>query len=370
MDIDPSDSGDKGEVDDITEVPFALICSLFQLTLVDGIPQTTSYPLSSSRNSLATGDKGGSAVVFECNESSHELEFNDLKFLEIEEKINKIKRCRRQNTAHFLLSTNGPTPLSLPALLTNPTHRQDNQAWGNVEKSIRIVSESNHLDDHHVLPNPSLVSNLKLPRMQQQDNNIAAVPDDLHINLWNLSISDQSFNMRDSTQCDRGAKCAGFEEEGKTSRSFFFEILSSVSDVKLSDDGRSCFAWLFFGLSIFLAALQSRSIIRFYPCPHFFSKRRQVGSAQAPGTLHYVRTHSFNTNQIPGLVPDPWVPLLSLSLSLSLHLTRMHLAYYPATMYILHVVEFAVHVSMLGSGFSNQDNLFTATSFPKGTGYH
>jgi len=27
--------------------------------------------------------------------------------LEIEEKINKIKWCKRQNRAHFLLSTNG-----------------------------------------------------------------------------------------------------------------------------------------------------------------------------------------------------------------------------------------------------------------------
>ena len=30
-----------------------------------------------------------------------------LKSLEIEEKINKIKWCRRQNASHFLLSTNG-----------------------------------------------------------------------------------------------------------------------------------------------------------------------------------------------------------------------------------------------------------------------
>ena len=36
-----------------------------------------------------------------------EPEFDYLKSLEIEEKINKIKWCRRQNAAHFLLSTNG-----------------------------------------------------------------------------------------------------------------------------------------------------------------------------------------------------------------------------------------------------------------------
>lgn len=87
---------------------------------------------------LATGDKGGRVVLFERNESvkyfafikidciihiiiqkknceyrfytefqSHEAEFDYLKSLEIEEKINKIKWCKRQNSAHFLLSTNG-----------------------------------------------------------------------------------------------------------------------------------------------------------------------------------------------------------------------------------------------------------------------
>jgi len=69
---------------------------------------------------LATGDKGGRVVLFERNETkkgceykfytefqSHEPEFDYLKSLEIEEKINKIRWCKRQNAAHFLLSTNG-----------------------------------------------------------------------------------------------------------------------------------------------------------------------------------------------------------------------------------------------------------------------
>ncbi|KAG5458268.1 MAG: hypothetical protein BJ554DRAFT_1539 [Olpidium bornovanus] len=69
---------------------------------------------------LATGDKGGRVVLFERNEGkkcceykfhaefqSHEPEFDYLKSLEIEEKINKINWCRRQNSSHFLLSTNG-----------------------------------------------------------------------------------------------------------------------------------------------------------------------------------------------------------------------------------------------------------------------
>ena len=38
---------------------------------------------------------------------SHEPEFDYLKSLEIEEKINKIRWLRQTNRNHFLLSTNG-----------------------------------------------------------------------------------------------------------------------------------------------------------------------------------------------------------------------------------------------------------------------
>lgn len=41
---------------------------------------------------------------------SHEPDFDYLKSLEIEEKINKIRWLPQQNAAHFLLSTNGETP--------------------------------------------------------------------------------------------------------------------------------------------------------------------------------------------------------------------------------------------------------------------
>lgn len=122
--------GDKGEVEDITE---ADIISTVEFD------HTGDY--------LATGDKGGRVVLFERNESkkgceykfhtefqSHEPEFDYLKSLEIEEKINKIKWCRRQNAAHFLLSTNGeyfringydspaPAPLS-SCSSASPVHR-------------------------------------------------------------------------------------------------------------------------------------------------------------------------------------------------------------------------------------------------------
>ena len=100
--------GDKGDIDDITEADII-----------------STVEFDSTGDYLATGDKGGRVVMFERANSSnggskqgceyrfhtefqsHEPEFDYLKSLEIEEKINQICWCKRQNAAHMLLSTNG-----------------------------------------------------------------------------------------------------------------------------------------------------------------------------------------------------------------------------------------------------------------------
>ncbi|KAI8638684.1 protein phosphatase PP2A regulatory subunit B, partial [Parasitella parasitica] len=283
--------GDKGDSDDITE---ADIISAVEFD------HTGDY--------LATGDKGGRVVLFERNESkksceyrfhtefqSHEPEFDYLKSLEIEEKINQIKWCKRQNSAHFLLSTNDKTI----------------KLWKVYERSLQTVSEVSMMPDRM----PTAISanfdspvhpGLSMPRISHQDTIVAAVPrriysnahayhinsisvnsdsetyissDDLRINLWNLDISDRSFNivdikpanmeeltevittaefhpdqcnlfmyssskgsikladMREAALCDQNAKV--FEEpEDPSNRSFFSEIISSISDVRFSQDGR------------------------------------------------------------------------------------------------------------------------------------
>lgn len=283
--------GDKGESDDITE---ADIISAVEFD------HTGDY--------LATGDKGGRVVLFERNESkksceyrfhtefqSHEPEFDYLKSLEIEEKINQIKWCKRQNSAHFLLSTNDKTI----------------KLWKVYERSLKTVSEVSMISDQMPTAVPGsfgtpLHPTLSMPKISHQDTIVAAVPrriysnahayhinsisinsdsetyisaDDLRINLWNLDISDQSFNivdikpanmeeltevitaaefhpdqcnlfmyssskgtikladMREAALCDQNAKV--FEEpEDPSNRSFFSEIISSISDVKFSQDGR------------------------------------------------------------------------------------------------------------------------------------
>ena len=125
-----------------------------------------------------------------------------------------------------------PTSYYLPtvcALLTvllapRPIHAASDKTiklWKVFEKQLRVVSESNLLDGQKSLPAPMSPQHLRLPRMTQQDNIIAAVPrkvysnahayhihsisvnsdqatyisaDDLRINLWNLDISDRSFS--------------------------------------------------------------------------------------------------------------------------------------------------------------------------------
>ncbi|XP_062087654.1 serine/threonine protein phosphatase 2A 55 kDa regulatory subunit B beta isoform isoform X2 [Humulus lupulus] len=304
---------------------------------------------------LATGDRGGRVVLFERTDTkdhgdsrrdlermdypvtrhpefryktefqSHEPEFDYLKSLEIEEKINKIRWCQTANSAVFLLSTNDKTI----------------KFWKVQEKKVKKVSDYN-LDPSKVVGNGSIASSssssspkpylanggcpertnsylsndlsipsggipsLRLPVVTSQETSLVArcrrvyahahdyhinsisnnsdgetfiSADDLRINLWNLEISSQSFNivdvkpanmedltevitsaefhpthcntlayssskgsirlidLRQSALCDSHAKL--FEEqEAPGSRSFFTEIIASISDIKFGKNGR------------------------------------------------------------------------------------------------------------------------------------
>ncbi|KAF4362079.1 serine/threonine protein phosphatase 2A 55 kDa regulatory subunit B beta isoform isoform X2 [Cannabis sativa] len=304
---------------------------------------------------LATGDRGGRVVLFERTDTkdhgdsrrdlermdypvtrhpefryktefqSHEPEFDYLKSLEIEEKINKIRWCQTANSAVFLLSTNDKTI----------------KFWKVQEKKVKKVSDFN-LDPSKAVGNGSIASSsnssspkpylanggcpdrtnsylsndlsiplggipsLRLPVVTSQETSLVArcrrvyahahdyhinsisnnsdgetfiSADDLRINLWNLEISSQSFNivdvkpanmedltevitsaefhpthcntlayssskgsirlidLRQSALCDSHAKL--FEEqEAPGSRSFFTEIIASISDIKFGKNGR------------------------------------------------------------------------------------------------------------------------------------
>ncbi|XP_036591628.1 serine/threonine-protein phosphatase 2A 55 kDa regulatory subunit B delta isoform isoform X1 [Trichosurus vulpecula] len=220
---------------------------------------------------------------------SHEPEFDYLKSLEIEEKINKIRWLPQQNAAHFLLSTNDKT------IKLWKISERDKKAEG-----YNLKDEDGRLRD------PFRITALRVPILKPMDLMVEASPrrifanahtyhinsisvnsdhetylsaDDLRINLWHLEITDRSFNivdikpmnmeeltevitaaefhphqcnvlvyssskgtirlcdMRSSALCDRHSKF--FEEpEDPSSRSFFSEIISSISDVKFSHSGR------------------------------------------------------------------------------------------------------------------------------------
>ncbi|CAN6907146.1 unnamed protein product [Brassica oleracea] len=299
-----------------------------------------------SGDHLATGDRGGRVVLFERTDTkdhgrsrrdaeqmdyaakhpefryktefqSHEPEFDYLKSLEIEEKINKIRWCQPANGALFLLSTNDktikywkvqekkikkisemnidpskalgdnrPSPSSPPQLLANGVHDYlskdfsfppggipslrlpmvvTSQETSLVARCRRVYA---HAHDYHI----NSISN-------SSDGETFISADDLRVNLWNLEISNQSFNivdvkptnmedltevitsaefhpihcnmlayssskgsirlidMRQSALCDSHTKL--FEEpEAPGSRSFFTEIIASISDIKFSRDGR------------------------------------------------------------------------------------------------------------------------------------
>ncbi|XP_013786723.1 protein phosphatase PP2A 55 kDa regulatory subunit-like isoform X1 [Limulus polyphemus] len=256
---------------------------------------------------LATGDKGGRVVIFQRDPESkqalprrgeynvystfqsHEAEFDYLKSLEIEEKINKIRWLKRKNPAHFLLSTNDKTI----------------KLW-KVSERDKTIDGYNLKDGNGQMKDPSSITTLHIPVVKPMELMVEASPrrifanahsyhinsisvnsdqetylsaDDLRINLWHLEITDQSFNivdikptnmeeltevitaaefhpsqcnvfvyssskgtirlcdMRSSALCDHHTKL--FEEpEDPTSRSFFSEIISSISDVKFSNNGR------------------------------------------------------------------------------------------------------------------------------------
>ncbi|CAJ0564909.1 unnamed protein product, partial [Mesorhabditis spiculigera] len=266
---------------------------------------------------LATGDKGGRVVIFQRDQSgkyvngrrsreynvystfqSHEPEFDYLKSLEIEEKINQIKWLKKKNAANFILSTNDKTV----------------KLWKISEREKKLSEESWNVPRRFVTssspprgPNPSQFGGtLKIPQIVPMELIVEASPrrvygnahtyhinsisvnsdeetflsaDDLRVNLWHLEITNESFNivdikpanmeeltevitaaefhptkcnefvyssskgsirlcdMRDKALCDQHAKL--FEEaEDPQARSFFSEIIASVSDVKFSHDGR------------------------------------------------------------------------------------------------------------------------------------
>jgi len=74
---------------------------------------------------MCTQSKSAEYKVY-CTFQSHEPEFDYLKSLEIEEKINRLQWLHRSNPAHFLLSTNGIICCLLAVCIINSAFRNGN----------------------------------------------------------------------------------------------------------------------------------------------------------------------------------------------------------------------------------------------------
>jgi serine/threonine-protein phosphatase 2A regulatory subunit B len=296
-------------------------------------------------NFIAVGDRGGRIVIFEKENNdkkveghnknnfeykfwmefqSHEPEFDYLKSLEIEEKINKIKWCKSTNNSHFILSTNDKTI----------------KLWKIFEKKVKTISSVNIENSKNLPKSLKSTNDIIIPSIYTKETLITAKPrrifanahayhinsislnsdgetyissDDLRINLWNLSISDQSFNivdikptnmeeltevitssefhpqhcnlfmyssskgtikladMRAAALCDRHAKI--FEDtEDPSSKSFFSEIISSISDIKFSRDGRFIFSRDYMTLKVWDINMENKPLKTFHIHDHLRSK--------------------------------------------------------------------------------------------------
>mmetsp|Transcript_6001 Transcript_6001/g.19116 ORF Transcript_6001/g.19116 Transcript_6001/m.19116 type:complete len:431 (+) Transcript_6001:184-1476(+) len=252
---------------------------------------------------LATGDKGGRVVVFKragggkdgvsrkrtpeyrfyTEFQSHEAEFDYLKSLEIEEKINQVEWCRPSNGALFLLSTNDKT-VKLWKVHEKRTRKFEAQNGDRARRGGALRLPKVTAEESAVVATPRRVYanahayHINTIAMNSDGETFISV-DDLRINLWNLGISHSSFNivdikpdnmedltevitaadfhpnqcnifaysssrgsiklsdMRASALCDTHSKIFQ-EEEDPAAKSFFSEIIASISDVKFTPDGR------------------------------------------------------------------------------------------------------------------------------------
>lgn len=311
---------------------------------------------------LATGDKGGRIVIFKRDNKhtseynvystfqSHEPEFDYLKSLEIEEKINKIRWLPRRNASHFLLSTNDKTiklwkisersnrfqgfnfkrkPGTTPFLdHNNGLNREDE-------------SSSNHLNSDMYTANSNFITKLKIPQIVNSELMIESYPkktfanahayhinsisvnsdnmtfmsaDDLRINVWDLESTSHSFNvvdikptnmedlsevitsaeyhpthchvfiysssrgtirlcdMRDSALCDK-YKFLLEQEENPQERSFFSEIIASISDIKFSPCGRYILSRDYQTVKLWDLVMPQRGPVESYPVHNHLNQK-------------------------------------------------------------------------------------------------
>ncbi|KAG9393377.1 Protein phosphatase 2A regulatory subunit PR55 [Carpediemonas membranifera] len=283
----------------------------------------SSIEFSTEGDFLAAGDRAGRVVLFKRAKAvessrrvvqyrfytefqSHEPEFDYLRSLEIDEKINQIRWCHPQPGAQFLLTTNDKTVKLWKIYERKP-------------KQVATMSTSRAAGPHAV----------QIPHMISSKSVISATPkrvfnnahayhinslslssdgvtflsaDDLRINMWGTERPETAFNvidirppnldnlvevitaaechpgeaatfaygtskgvirlcdLRASALCDFGSKSFNESTAGQPPKSFYQEIASSISDLHFSKDGKYMFARDFLTLKVWDVAMESRPL--------------------------------------------------------------------------------------------------------------
>ncbi|KAK8465790.1 hypothetical protein PHAVU_009G176600 [Phaseolus vulgaris] len=335
---------------------------------------------------LAVGDRGGRIVIFERDDrntnvssnrrdleqrdfalrhpkfryktefQSHEPEFDCLKSVEIEEKINKVRWWMTHDNLQFILSTNDKTiklwkvkeykvkhvkemapPLCsenmllaersfVPGLETTSAANGYRLEWiektpqnhlppqdvdseiGGIENPFRSKCQKVYASAHSF--NINSISN-------NSDYETFVSADDLRINLWNLEVSDQCFNiidmkpsnMEDLTEvitsaefhplhcnllaysssqglirlsdlrhaaiCDHASRIFQ-HRESNGSKSFFTEITSSISDIKFLNDGQHLLSRNYMNMKLWDMRRESSPVAIFKIHEHLRPKLREL----------------------------------------------------------------------------------------------
>ncbi|KAA6384739.1 MAG: putative Protein phosphatase PP2A regulatory subunit B, partial [Streblomastix strix] len=177
---------------------------------------------------LAAGDNGGRLVLFNIVKNaktqasrrkveynfitefqSHEPDFDHLRSLEIEERINSIKFLPHQTSSHILLTTNDKViklwkVYNSPAMTATKTNKI-------TDASGRILAGVNAASLH--VPTITRGEDTLLSINKRQfaaghtyninslsvcsDNEMFLTSDDLRVNLWNIEKSDTCYNIVD-----------------------------------------------------------------------------------------------------------------------------------------------------------------------------
>lgn len=276
---------------------------------------------------------------------SHEPEFDYLKSIEIGEKINKIRWCATPNGSMFILSANDRTiklwkikdrkvkqvkEMAMSQLVSSENYLLGERSF--INRQGPFIANGHSLYGRENLENgisssysgqqnqityieDSTYTKCRRAYARAHDFTVNSISmnsdcetflsgDDLRINLWNLEVSDQCFNiidmkpenmedlievitaaefhpfhcnllaysssrgfirlvdMRQSALCDHYARILK-DEESLGPKSFFTEIIASITDMKFANDGRHILSRDYMNLKLWDINMDSRPVATF-----------------------------------------------------------------------------------------------------------